>query len=92
MRLGYFFEPAQSVGSWIPPFLLAMALSLGLAGPAEAQTSGNPANCEELKDPDTKFQLELCSAHVGCRMVMGIHTACQGQEVSGQPQVSHDPR
>ncbi len=43
---------------------------------AFAQTSPNPANCEELTDPDTKFQMELCSAHLGCRMVMNIHSTC----------------
>lgn len=44
--------------------------------PAWAQAEGGAANCEELTDPDTKFQMELCSAHVGCRLVMGIHGAC----------------
>ena len=44
--------------------------------PAWAQVEGGAANCEELTDPDVKFQMELCSAHLGCRLVMGIHSAC----------------
>ncbi len=29
-----------------------------------------------MKDPDTQFQLELCKAHPGCKLVMGIHSSC----------------
>lgn len=34
------------------------------------------ANCQEITDPDTQLQAELCTAHVGCKLVMGIHKAC----------------
>lgn len=76
MRLGNCRQLAGSVVRWMIPLLVATSLSLTFVGTVRAQTGANPANCEELKDPDTKFQMEMCSAHVGCRMVMGIHTAC----------------
>jgi hypothetical protein len=50
---------------------LLLALSIG-----HAQSDDNPANCNELKDPDITFQMELCKAHAGCRMVMSIHNSC----------------
>jgi hypothetical protein len=76
MHLGNCRQLAGSVVRWMIPLLVATSLSLTFVGTVRAQTGANPANCEELKDPDTKFQMEMCSAHVGCRMVMGIHTAC----------------
>nr|WP_047168285.1 hypothetical protein [Sphingomonas sp. Y57] len=60
-------------------FLVAIALLVGISDmPARAQDGVNPqiANCEELTDPDTRFQAELCSAHLGCRLVFAIHRAC----------------
>ncbi len=57
--------------------IMLMALSFALSMPAAAQPSDpDAANCEELKDPDVKFELDLCSAHVGCGLVMGIQKAC----------------
>ncbi len=37
---------------------------------------GEEFTCQEITDPDIQFQAELCSAHLGCRLVMGIHGAC----------------
>lgn len=57
--------------------LMLLALSLAITAPSFAQPSDiAAANCEELKDPDVKFELDLCSAHVGCRLVMGIQKTC----------------
>jgi hypothetical protein len=57
--------------------LMLLALSLAITAPSFAQPSDiDAANCEELKDPDVKFELDLCSAHVGCRLVMGIQKTC----------------
>jgi hypothetical protein len=52
-------------------FTLLFCLSIG-----NAQTDDNPANCNELKDPDIVFQTELCKAHAGCRLVLSIHNSC----------------
>jgi hypothetical protein len=34
------------------------------------------ANCEEITDPATQTQVDFCTAHVGCKLVMGIQKAC----------------
>lgn len=34
------------------------------------------ANCQEITDPDTQTQVDLCTAHVGCKLVMGLQKAC----------------
>jgi hypothetical protein len=60
-------------------FLRVLAMStlmLACVGNVYAQSDDNPANCNELKDPDVQFQMDLCKAHVGCRLVMGIHNTC----------------
>jgi hypothetical protein len=56
---------------------LVFSLVLALAS-ACAHAQGNPAiaNCEEVQDPDTIEQMEICSAHLGCRMVLAAHKAC----------------
>lgn len=38
----------------------------------------NPANCDSDMSDDQRFQKELCSAHVGCGLVMGIMDTCIG--------------
>jgi hypothetical protein len=43
---------------------------------AHAQSGTNYADCDEVKDPDIKFQMELCSAHPGCKLVMTIQQTC----------------
>lgn len=62
-------------------FLVALMILLQLLAvlqpvTAQAQSAPNAANCDEISDPDVKFQMELCSAHAGCRMVMNIHNTC----------------
>jgi hypothetical protein len=52
------------------------ALLFACIGNSHAQLHDNAANCNELKDPDVMFQMDLCKAHAGCRMVMGIHSTC----------------
>lgn len=56
---------------------LVIATLFTLTTPLYAQPSDRAAaDCEELSDPDIKYQLDLCTAHVGCGLVMGIHKAC----------------
>jgi hypothetical protein len=43
---------------------------------AATPAQGEEFTCQEITDPDIQFQAELCSAHVGCKLVMGIHGAC----------------
>ena len=43
---------------------------------AFSQTPSEFANCEEVKDPDSVFQAQLCSAHVGCNMVLKVQKTC----------------
>jgi hypothetical protein len=50
------------------------ALAIVAAPPAHA----DPANCDPEMSEDQRFQKELCSAHAGCRFVMGIQDACVG--------------
>lgn len=56
--------------------LLAFSLMATITTPVHAEINPEIANCEELKDEATIFQAELCSAHLGCRMVLGIQKAC----------------
>lgn len=59
--------------------ILIAVLFLGMgATPYVLASEVNPeiANCEEITDPDTQFQADLCSAHVGCKLTMAIHKAC----------------
>jgi hypothetical protein len=51
-------------------------LLLASVGNSYAQLNANAADCNELKDPDVMFQMDLCKAHAGCRLVMGIHNTC----------------
>lgn len=42
-----------------------------------AQAQGTPANCDSVvTDPDIKFAEDICSAHVGCALVVKIQHAC----------------
>jgi hypothetical protein len=45
-----------------------------------AQLSPEVAKCGELQTDGAKFQMELCSAHLGCRMVLGIQNTCAKAE------------
>ena len=59
--------------------LLVAVSMLSFVTPLYAQTSDiNPeiANCEEIRDPATQTQVEFCSAHVGCKFVLGIQKVC----------------
>lgn len=53
-------------------FVLLSAFPL----PALAQINSEIASCAELRDDATQTQTEICSAHVGCRMVLAVHTTC----------------
>ncbi len=44
--------------------------------PAGAQASNEFANCTEVTDPDVQLQMDLCRAHAGCRLVLGVQKAC----------------
>lgn len=72
----------KTVHQYIVRTTLRLALASVIACisvvPAVVQAEVNPeiANCEELKDPDTLTQAELCSAHLGCRLVFAIHKTC----------------
>lgn len=57
---------------WCAALLLGLAVTI----PVHAQVNPEIANCQELTDPDTKTQAELCSAHVGCKLVFAIHSTC----------------
>lgn len=74
------FSTMQPFLSWrhFLQFVMGVVLILAAVYPVSthAQSGSNPANCEEIADPDIKFQMEVCSSHVGCRLVMGIHGAC----------------
>lgn len=58
----------------------AIILFVALIGvPLYAQADDiNPqiANCEEVQDEATLTQMEFCSAHVGCNMVLKLQKAC----------------
>lgn len=57
---------------------LSFAMLTGGLVPMLALAQVNPeiANCEELKDEATITQAEICSAHLGCRLVFGIQKVC----------------
>ena len=57
---------------------ICLALFLFGAVPLSAMAQPNPevANCEAIKDPDTEFQAQVCSAHVACGFVMGVQRTC----------------
>src|SRR5689334_2247343 len=54
-------------------FVLAACFSAFALG-AHAQV--DPASCGEIRDPDTEFQMNLCTAHIGCSWVFKIQKAC----------------
>jgi hypothetical protein len=58
----------------LPIFFLFLAM---VPTAASAQLNPGAANCAELSDPDTKFQMDLCSAHAGCLLVMSAHDTCE---------------
>lgn len=54
---------------------LALAVCFAaFASGAHAQV--NPESCGEIRDPDTEFQKNLCTAHVGCSLVFKIQNVC----------------
>lgn len=65
---------ARALRQWLT---LAVAACL-LASPMAAQAQVNPeiAQCSELQDEATILQADLCSAHIGCRLVMAIQRTC----------------
>ena len=59
--------------------LIVLSLSLfAIGAPTAAHSQVNPeiANCSELKDEATITQADLCSAHIGCRFVLGVQKTC----------------
>lgn len=56
--------------------LVVSACFFALVAPGLAQTNPAAQACGEIKDEDTRFQAQLCSAHAGCRMVLGIQKTC----------------
>lgn len=63
-----------NVLAWCRIWLLVMSCVFG--GVASAQVNPEISSCAELKDEATKLQADLCSAHAGCKLVMGIQSAC----------------
>jgi hypothetical protein len=59
---------------------LMTALSILTPSAALAQASPEIAKCGELQSEGAKFQMELCSAHLGCRMVLSIQNTCAKAE------------
>lgn len=60
-------------------FLAVLVLSACvLTIPQETRAQVNPeiANCAELKDEATVTQVDLCSAHIGCRFVLNVQKTC----------------
>ena len=55
--------------------LLAFSAAL-IPSFSTAQTDTNPANCNEITEPDMQFQADLCKAHAGCNLVYTIHNTC----------------
>lgn len=51
-------------------------LSWFTAAPVLAQVNPEIANCEEVKDEATQTQIDFCTAHAGCKLVMGIQNTC----------------
>lgn len=58
--------------------LACFCVTLLVCLPVTVSAEVNPeiANCEEIKDEATQTQADFCSAHVGCKLVMGIHKTC----------------
>lgn len=58
--------------------VLLLITSITFINPTFAQTPSNTdaANCEELKDSEVGLELDLCTAHAGCVLAMGIQKAC----------------
>ena len=54
--------------------LIVLFAAMPISSPA--QVNPQIANCEEIKDEDSKFQADLCSAHLGCKLVFGIQKTC----------------
>ena len=54
----------------------ARVAALCIAWFVSVSAQANPANCDDDMTEDQRFQAELCSAHVGCRFVMGIAETC----------------
>ena len=58
--------------------LLALAVIVMPVANAQSSmdTDTNPANCNEMIDPDLKFQMGVCASYAGCGLVMSFHRAC----------------
>lgn len=65
---------------WGSMAMLSVLLAAGLVAPSLAHAQDgdarNPADCYPVTDPDVQFQQDLCSAHLGCRLVFAIHRTC----------------
>lgn len=63
-------------GLWKKIVLVLALLVTGLT--AQAQTpSADVADCRgEITDPDVQLQMDLCSAHLGCKLVLKINKTC----------------
>ena len=55
---------------------LLMVASMAVTPAQGDEINPQIANCQEITDPDTQFQMELCSAHVGCKLTRGLYSAC----------------
>lgn len=72
-------DATGSLSRPLSQLLLVLCLSLfAIAAPTAAHSQVNPeiANCSELKDEATITQADLCSAHIGCRFVLGVQKTC----------------
>lgn len=56
---------------------ICLTATLALA-PVSALAQINPeiASCEEIQDEATQTQAEICASHLGCRLVLKIHSTC----------------
>ena len=61
------------IGKHWTTLALAACFAAFVSG-AHAQV--NPESCGEIRDPDTEFQMNLCTAHVGCGFVFKIQKVC----------------
>jgi len=61
-------------------FVAILSAFLLLCTPARAQSLSDSesdfASCRELSDPDGTLKLELCSSHLGCRIVAKVYKSC----------------
>lgn len=55
---------------------LCLLLLGGVVPGAWAEVNPEIANCEEIKDEATQTQVDFCSAHIGCRLVLSIQKTC----------------